>query len=348
VAETHRRYTKRQKVTAVLAADMTSVQAAAESTGIPRTTLIHWMDDPEMVELRQKTREQLAEAKYTAFLKRENALNKDIYVRPSGTNANQFVLVDDVKSDGIKALTEAGLEPALVTETSSNNFQVWIRFPSQHISNDERLWLGRETCKIAKGDPASVGRDHYGRLAGFTNRKPARKLSNGYQPYVLVRQALSKIASKAAEWLAKIRVMIQGDHNYQKEKKRVAQLKQVALKARNILNNHRGKIGCPEIFAIRYNDFMASDHYANQDGRPDLSRLDFDVVADLLRSGYSDTQVENALRTLSPNVDTWRADLSDYSKRTVGNVRRKNDKDQLRLKAVAFHVVPKLSIGKLV
>lgn len=56
-----RRYTKRQKVTAVIAAEMTSMTAAAEQTGIPRTTLIHWMNDPEMVELRQKTREERAE-----------------------------------------------------------------------------------------------------------------------------------------------------------------------------------------------------------------------------------------------------------------------------------------------
>ena len=55
-----RRYTKRQKATAVIAAEMSSVAAAADQTGIPRTTVIHWMDQPEMVALRQKTREDLA------------------------------------------------------------------------------------------------------------------------------------------------------------------------------------------------------------------------------------------------------------------------------------------------
>ena len=55
-----RRYTKRQKATAVIAAEMSSVAAAAEQTGIPRTSIMNWMDDPEMVELRQKTREELA------------------------------------------------------------------------------------------------------------------------------------------------------------------------------------------------------------------------------------------------------------------------------------------------
>lgn len=56
-----RTYSRRQKVTAVVAAEMTSTEAASEATGIPRTTLAYWMDRPEFVELRRKTREELAE-----------------------------------------------------------------------------------------------------------------------------------------------------------------------------------------------------------------------------------------------------------------------------------------------
>lgn len=56
-----RRYTKREKAQAVAAATLTSTEAAAESTGIPRTTIQYWMDQPEFVELRQKTREQVAD-----------------------------------------------------------------------------------------------------------------------------------------------------------------------------------------------------------------------------------------------------------------------------------------------
>lgn len=56
-----RRYSQRTKATAVIAAEMASVTAAAESTGIPRTTIAYWMEDPEFVALRQKTREDLAD-----------------------------------------------------------------------------------------------------------------------------------------------------------------------------------------------------------------------------------------------------------------------------------------------
>ena len=56
----HRKYTRRQKATAVIAAEMTTVAAAAEANGIPETTLAYWFDQPEFVALRAKTREDLA------------------------------------------------------------------------------------------------------------------------------------------------------------------------------------------------------------------------------------------------------------------------------------------------
>lgn len=56
-----RRYTKRQKAAAVVTAELSSTMAAAEATGIPRTTIAYWLDDPAFVTLRQKTRQDAAE-----------------------------------------------------------------------------------------------------------------------------------------------------------------------------------------------------------------------------------------------------------------------------------------------
>src|SRR5512147_2772645 len=65
---TPRRYTKRQKATVVIAAEMSSVAAAAESSGIPESTVRYWMDNPELAELRAKTREERAHAAATMSL----------------------------------------------------------------------------------------------------------------------------------------------------------------------------------------------------------------------------------------------------------------------------------------
>jgi hypothetical protein len=57
----YRRYTKRQKATAVIAAEMVNIAAAAEQAGIPESTIRRRMDDPDLADLRSKTREDLAE-----------------------------------------------------------------------------------------------------------------------------------------------------------------------------------------------------------------------------------------------------------------------------------------------
>ncbi len=59
---TRRRYTKRDKMSAVLAAEASSTIAAAESTGIPRKTIAYWLEQPEFAALRQKSAEERGEA----------------------------------------------------------------------------------------------------------------------------------------------------------------------------------------------------------------------------------------------------------------------------------------------
>ena len=56
-----RRYTKSQKMAAVIAAEFTTPQAAAEGLGIPQSNVYYWFNAPEFVELRKKTREDMAQ-----------------------------------------------------------------------------------------------------------------------------------------------------------------------------------------------------------------------------------------------------------------------------------------------
>ena len=56
-----RRYTKREKVVALLASDASSTLAASQATGVPESTLRYWRDQPEFADIRENAREGMAE-----------------------------------------------------------------------------------------------------------------------------------------------------------------------------------------------------------------------------------------------------------------------------------------------
>src|SRR5713101_663462 len=117
----------------------------------------------------------------------ENARGAHIFVRPHGTHA--LSLVDDLGIDVIARMMTTGFQPALVVETSPQNFQVWLNH-GQTLDHDIGSW--EELAKQFGGDLSSADWRHFGRLAGFTNRKPERLLQNGLAPYARLRQCEGK------------------------------------------------------------------------------------------------------------------------------------------------------------
>lgn len=57
---TRRRYTKAEKATVVIAAEMSTAAAASQASGVPESTVRYWLDNPKYAELRVKTREEAA------------------------------------------------------------------------------------------------------------------------------------------------------------------------------------------------------------------------------------------------------------------------------------------------
>src|SRR5260370_27462298 len=55
------------------------------------------------------------------WLRHENAKGAHIYIRPAGLHA--LSLIDDLSPEAIERMKAEGFEPAVVVETSPNNFQ---------------------------------------------------------------------------------------------------------------------------------------------------------------------------------------------------------------------------------
>jgi hypothetical protein len=135
------------------------------------------------------------------WLRHENAKGAHIYVRPAATHA--LSLIDDLSAQAIARMRAEGFEPAVVVESSPNNFQAWLNH-GRILEAELSTRAAKQLAERFGGDPSSADWRHFGRLAGFTNPKPERKLSSGLQPFTRLRSAAGGVYLRAAKFLGEI------------------------------------------------------------------------------------------------------------------------------------------------
>jgi hypothetical protein len=120
------------------------------------------------------------------WLRLQNADGRNIYIRPKGEH--DLSLVDDLTEASVQSMKSIGFAPALVVETSPGNFQAWMKH-SRPLSPELSTAAARALAELFDGDPAAADWRHFGRLAGFTNRKDKYQGNNGLFPFVRVIEA---------------------------------------------------------------------------------------------------------------------------------------------------------------
>jgi hypothetical protein len=101
-----------------------------------------------------------------------------------------------------------GFAPALVVETSPRNFRAWLKH-ERILDQQTSSCAARELARRFSGDPSSADWRHFGRLAGFTNQKPRRRLPNGYQPFVKLWEYTGRTYNAAEEFIDQVTVIVQ-------------------------------------------------------------------------------------------------------------------------------------------
>lgn len=140
------------------------------------------------------------------LLKHRNARGSHIYIRPSGEH--RYTVLDDLDGAAVAKLMQDGFEPCAVVETSGGNFQAWLR----NVAVFPKLLgtLAAQTLASRYGaDPSAADWRRFGRLPGFTNRKPKYKEATGLFPFVRLCSYGGKQYTKAEAFHAEITALHQ-------------------------------------------------------------------------------------------------------------------------------------------
>jgi hypothetical protein len=236
------------------------------------------------------------------WLKKMNANGNDIYVRPADDLGHGLVLVDDLDRAGLERMRGDGLGPAVVVETSGGNFQAWIKLAGGEVPAAVRGEVAKRLAKTYGADPASAGARHYGRLAGFINRKEKYvDPSSGRRPWVLCRESGGRQAAIGPDLTRQASVS-----------------PEAAAAARfpagpPAKEGRRAAAGRDAVAAYR----RAMAEVAAWCGG-DVSRRDYNAVVKLTDLGFTAAEIAGAMVAVSPDLEERkRGHVEDYVDRTV-------------------------------
>lgn len=245
------------------------------------------------------------------WLKRENVKGCDIYIRPARSGQSRLILVDDLPLNTITRMTASDHAPAVTVQTSPGNYQAWVKL-NDHAPAAVRREVARLLARTYGADPNSADSAHYGRLAGFTNRKPHHMDGLGRSPFVLLDTYNGK-AAPAAHDLA--RAALEAAER-DKETGR-AMAAHIQTQARAMPASSTGDQS-PEALAEWYREFWQGLRAQFGDDF-DGSRADWMAAVAMFRKGYDYFQVAQAIAEHSPAVtDRKGAAVADYVTRTAG------------------------------
>lgn len=240
----------------------------------------------------------------TDWLKRMNAQGNDVYVRPAEQVSHGLVLVDDLSSDDIEAMKIEGREPALVIETSPKNFQVWVKV-ADSVPADQRGAIAQQLANEYDADKASADSRHYGRLAGFTNRKDKYSSRQGYQPWVLCRESSGKAATAGPDLVQQVTQELDAKAQKLEQGRRLEVIETAVQQGRrSVADEYKSEM---RGLLKRFGD--------------DLSKCDFIAAMNLAEKGRGTHEIAQAMAEFSPELATRKkGHEDDYINRTMQKV----------------------------
>lgn len=279
--------------------DRTAQAVAAQVEAMGCATFEVGVFNAEKGQMLTKVWDRETVLKSVPYLKYQNMQGNHIYIRPAG--AHNLTMVDDLSADKIQQMKKAGHTPALVVETSPNNFQAWLKH-HETLPTDLSTKVSKEVATLYGGDLGSADWRHYGRLAGFTNCKKKYQKQNGLYPFVVLKEASGNQYDNASAFVGQIQAKHEAEQ--QAEKERRAQFANIPTSSNTRVSK-------------TINDFRNDPRYSGDYHRAELGYATYaisrgvserEVVAaimtrDLSHKGSIDRQTEYAERTVRKAIE---------------------------------------------
>jgi len=243
---------------------------------------------------------QLTHGAMVAFLRLRNREGYDIFFHPfAGPRNAGYILVDlDRAADQIiETMRAHGHEPCVVLRTSPGHLQAWIRVSLTPLDPAIATSVAAHLATLYGADRASVDWRHCGRLAGFTNQKPARRQPGGYAPWAILLFAQPRLATQAAS------VLEATPHHFPTRPSPLSTSMSGSLTpagASNVYARWLHRLQIPQRFSA-----------------PDWSIADLWIAERLLRCRIPAEQIQDVLRLGSPGFPRAHSDPEDYLHRTL-------------------------------
>lgn len=242
---------------------------------------------------------------------------RDIYYTPLDDKYH-FMLIDDVKPEKLKQLVGAdGYAPAVVIESSPDNYQVILKVPKLGIDEQIENSLANKVVRelnVRYGDPNLSGARHPHRAPGFRNLKEKHRRDDGTYPEVKLIGARDKVYSKCKKRPRDL---------YEDERARAAYRNK---ETRERIDRARQSVSRYDYLTPLDAYFRHATDIMNRMKVRDWNRLDAMIAVRMSVTGYTPGQIEEAVRTGAPVVrgesGTHAHNWPDYARRTANYVSR--------------------------
>lgn len=258
----------------------------------------------KMQKIREFTKDDII--KSSTYLKAMNFKGYNIFIRPAPLEddlAYPYAFVDDLTYNDLVKMRNDGLGLAIVIESSPKRYHGWIKVDDKPIKRSELTAICKELADRYNGDKMAADWRHYGRLAGYTNRKPKYKNERGYQPFVKLAAATKKIAPNAK--LLRDDIARQAIKELPKKpvKSNISVFRKMKFPVNSKTNNNDDA----------YTFFSKEMSRRSQN---DVSADDFFVTMKMVEHGYPLEKIKAALIAESPQLADRHKDYEEYSNRT--------------------------------